>query len=70
MVAMRNYLTILLCVGACLLWTVPAYAAKPYAPVHPDPILLRCLDGLGQLRFPETYAITSISAGMAMRRSS
>ena len=38
MVAMRNYLTILVCVGACLLWTVPASAAEPYTPVHPDPL--------------------------------
>jgi hypothetical protein len=26
-------------VGACLLWTVPAYAVQPYTPVSPDPIL-------------------------------
>jgi hypothetical protein len=42
---MRNYLTILrllrssICVGACLLWTVPANAVQPYTPVHPDPVL-------------------------------
>ena len=38
---MRATLTILpglrsICVGACLLWTVPAYAAQPYTPAHPD----------------------------------
>ena len=45
LVAMRAYATILpglrstLCVGACLLLTVPVYAVQPYTPVHPDPML-------------------------------
>jgi len=41
---MRNYLTILrllrsICVGACLLWTVPAYAVDTLQVTTPDPIL-------------------------------
>ena len=38
--AMRNYLTILrsICVGACLLWTVPAYAVDTLQVTTPDPV--------------------------------
>ncbi len=37
---MRNYLTILrsICVGACLLWTVPAYAVDTLQVSTPDPV--------------------------------
>jgi hypothetical protein len=35
---MRNYLTILIC-GACLLWTVPAYAVDTLQVTTPDPLL-------------------------------
>ena len=41
---MCNYLTILrllrsICVGACLLWTVPAYAVDTLQFTTPDPVL-------------------------------
>jgi hypothetical protein len=41
---MRTTLTILrllrsICVGACLLWTVPVYAVQPYTPAQPDPFM-------------------------------